>query len=106
MRKTLWFLLIVAVMALGSISLTGCGKGMNGKYANDMMEVEFKGSKAYVGVGMKDFGRTTVETKYDVDGDKIVLHNQAGNLVLTRNTDGTLSGGPGGEMAGPLKKVN
>jgi hypothetical protein len=28
--------------------------------------------------------------KYSTDGDKIVLHSPEGNLVLTRNADGSI----------------
>jgi hypothetical protein len=93
----------VATLVLASFVLVGCGKSMSGRFANDMMEVEFKsGSKAYVTMGMAGINRTTTEVSYELNGDKIILHSQAGNLVLTRNKDGTLSG-PMDELAGPLR---
>jgi uncharacterized lipoprotein YehR (DUF1307 family) len=101
MRKTVWSMTVVAVLALGSLSLTGCGQSMSGKYAGDFLSVEFKsGSKAYITVGQ---GGATTEVTYRIDGDKIIFQNQAGNVVLTRNKDGSLSGGPMNET---LKKIN
>jgi uncharacterized lipoprotein YehR (DUF1307 family) len=92
-----------AIVVLTAIVLTGCGKSMSGTYANDMMQVEFKsGSKAYLTMKMSG---STVEASYSVDGDKITLKNQAGNIVFTQNSDGTLGGGPAANFAGPLKKV-
>jgi len=94
--------LTLASFALTSLLLWGCGGGgMSGKYSNQAMQLEFKGSKAYI--TMRTTG-TTTEAGYEVDGDKVTIHNQAGNLVLTRNTDGTLSGAPGQQLFGPLKK--
>jgi hypothetical protein len=103
-RARIRTILMVAALVVGSLTLAGCGKSMSGKYANDMMEVEFKGSKAYVTMGVEGVSRVTTEVKYEVQGDKIILHNQAGNLVLTRNNDGSLSGAPMEAMSGPLKK--
>ena len=91
------------ILVLTVAILAGCGKSMSGTYANDMMQVEFKsGSKAYLTMKMSG---TTVEASYSVDGDKITLKNQAGNIVFTQNSDGTLGGGPAANFAGPLKKV-
>lgn len=96
-------MLMVGILFAGSLTLTGCSSGMSGKYANEMMEVEFKGSKAYVSMGIEGLARTTTEVKYEVQGDNIILHNQAGNLVLTRNKDGSLSG-PMDGLVGPLRR--
>lgn len=70
--------------------ICGCNK-MSGKYSDSsgMLVVEFKSSKAYVTTA-----GVTTEMDYDVDGDKVTLHNPQGNLVLTKNSDGSLSGGP------------
>jgi hypothetical protein len=56
------------------------------------LAVEFKSGKAYVST----MGVTT-QVDYDVDGDKVTLHSPNGNLVLTKESDGSLSGGPMGE---------
>lgn len=108
MKSTVWRLLVVPMLALGNLALIACDEGMSGKYGNkvsDMegMMVEFKsGSKAYVTMP----GGATMEFKYEMDGDKVILKNQAGNMVLTRNRDGTLGGSPVDQIAGPMKKLN
>lgn len=108
MKSTVWRLLVVPMLALGNLALIACDEGMSGKYGNkvsdmDGMTVEFKSaSKANVTMP----GGAVMEFKYEVDGDKIVLNNQAGNLVLTRNKDGTLGGSPVDQIAGPMKKLN
>jgi hypothetical protein len=107
MKSTGKYLQVVLMLAFGTAVLMGCDQGMSGKYGNqfsDMqgMTVEFKtSSKAYVTMP----GGSTMEFQYEVDGDKIVLRNQAGNMVLTRNKDGTLSGSPLDTVAGPMKKL-
>jgi hypothetical protein len=91
---------------LSAVLLSGCGKSMSGKYGNDMMQVEFKSSsKAYLSMGVEGLSRTTTEVNYEMSGDKITLHNQAGNLILTVNKDGTLGGSPMEALTGPLKKM-
>jgi hypothetical protein len=108
MKRTGRYQLVVLMLAFGSAALMGCDQGMSGKYGNQLqgiqgMTVEFKtSSKAYVTMP----GGATVETQYEMDGDKIILRNQAGNLVLTRNKDGTLSGSPMDTVAGPMKKLS
>jgi hypothetical protein len=94
------------ILIASAMLLSGCGKSMSGKYGNDMMQVEFKSSsKAYVSLGVEGLSRTTTEVGYEISGDKITLHNQAGNLILTVNKDGTLSGAPMEALSGPLKKL-
>jgi hypothetical protein len=108
MKRTMRRLLVVPLLAIGSLTLIACDEGMSGKYGNkvsDMagMTVEFKsGSKAYVTMP----GGAMMEFKYEMDGDKVILKNQVGNMVLTRNRDGTLSGSPMDVVAGPMKKLN
>ena len=107
MKHTGRFLLVVLMLAFGSAALMSCDQGMSGKYGNQFqgmgMTVEFKSSsKAYVTMP----GGAMMEFKYEVDGDKVILQNQAGNMVLTRNKDGTLSGSPLDEVAGPMKKLS
>jgi hypothetical protein len=96
-------ILRLLTVAVASLTFAGCGQGMSGKYGNEIMQVEFKGGKAYVSMGIEGLSRTTTEVNYELKGDKIILHNQAGNLVLTRNKDGTLSG-PMDALAGPLRR--
>lgn len=93
-------MLMVAMLVSASLAFAGSAKGISGKYGNEFMEVEFKSSgKAYVTL----MGGAMTEVNYEVEGDKIILRNQAGNIVLTHNKDGSLSGGPLNET---LKKVN
>ena len=76
------------------VAAAACGSHVKGKYAssNGMMSVEFKDGKAYVEMPMG-----TTQTDYEEDGDRVILKNDGGNLVLTRNHDGSLSG-PMGDM--------
>jgi hypothetical protein len=80
------------LIAATLLAVAGCGSSIDGKYEdrNGIMGVEFKSGTAYVST----LGGT-VATKYDVDGDKIILKNDAGNLVLTRSSDGSLDGPTG-----------
>lgn len=84
---------IATFVCLSLVLISGCNK-MSGKYSDSsgMLSVEFKSSKAYVTTA-----GTTQEVDYDVDGDKVTLKNPQGNLVLTKNSDGSLTGGPLGE---------
>jgi hypothetical protein len=108
MKSTGKYLLLVLMLSFGSAVLMSCDQGMSGKYGNQFsgmegMTVEFKSSsKAYVSMP----GGSVMEFQYELDGDKIVLRNQAGNMVLTRNKDGTLSGSPMDVVAGPMKKLS
>jgi hypothetical protein len=80
----------LAVIAIACMFLAACGSRMSGHYKNpnEMMEVEFKGSNtAYLSM----IG-TTLEVKYRVDGDHIVFDTPQGQLVFTRNSNGTLEG--------------
>jgi hypothetical protein len=54
------------------------------------MAVEFRDDKAVVTMG----GVATDRCPYDINGDKITIHagGMAGDLVLTRNSDGSLEG--------------
>ena len=81
------------------LGLASCGGDVTGTYEDPrgFMSVEFKSAgKAYVRLPAG-----TVEAKYRVDGDKIIVENQGGNFVLTKNKDGSLGGGP---MGMPLTK--
>ena len=79
---------------LSAALLAGCGGGLNGTYqtSDGNMSIKFDSGKAYV-----TLPGGTVEAGYEVDGDKIILKNPQGNLVLTREKDGSLDG-PMGTM--------
>lgn len=76
-------------LLLSATLLAGCGGGISGTYASSEggMSIRFDSGKAYV----TTLGGT-VQTGYEVDGDKIILKSPQGNLVLTRNDDGSLQG--------------
>ena len=84
----------LSLLALALFTMTGCAPKLDGKYEDKqgIMSVEFKSGKAYVNT----LGGET-EVEYEVNGDKITLKNQAANVVLTRNSDGSLEG-PMGKM--------
>jgi hypothetical protein len=79
----------LATIALTCSLLAACGSRMNGHYKNrnELMEIEFRGSTAYLTM----IG-TTMEVKYRVDGDHIVFDTPQGQLVFTKNPNGTLEG--------------
>lgn len=80
-------------VVLASLALAGCGSNLDGTYhdANGAVTLDIKSSKARLTM----MGETH-ELSYKVDGDKITLHDPKeaaqGDIVLTRNGDGTLSG--------------
>ncbi|MGH8190908.1 MAG: hypothetical protein ACREP2_05625 [Rhodanobacteraceae bacterium] len=75
----------LAPMLLASLLLAACGGGINGTYEGGMGSIKFESGKADITL----MGQTR-ETKFDTDGDKVVLHSPEGNLVLTHNKDGSL----------------
>jgi outer membrane lipopolysaccharide assembly protein LptE/RlpB len=85
----------LSLISAVALAVAACGSHMKGKYAssNGMMSVEFRGDKAYVTVPMAG----TQQMDFEQDGDRVILKNEGGNLVLTRNSDGSLSG-PMGDM--------
>lgn len=74
-------ILIVLLVAL----LAACGGGMSGTYEGGMGSLTFNGGKA----DLNAIGNT-FEMDYSTDGDKIVLKTPQGNVVVTRNADGSL----------------
>ena len=87
-------------IAAAVLVLAACGKHLDGKYAtsNGLMQVEFKGHNAYVTIPMAG----TTQVPFEVDGDRVILKNaDNGNMVLTRNSDGSLAG-----PMGDLRKVD
>lgn len=86
----------IAVLFLSAdFAVSACGAAsskLEGLYANSNGQntVEFRDGKAFVTmVGMASDG-----IPYEVKGDTITVHagGMAGDLVLTRNSDGTLQG--------------
>lgn len=70
--------------------LTACGSPVEGTYADQMgmTTYTFKGKdKVYMSV----MGNET-ELKYSVDDDKIKIEGPQGNMIFTRNDDGSLIG--------------
>lgn len=89
LKTTLGVLLLSASLAA---SACGSSSKLDGLYANSngQTTVEFRADKAFVTmVGMASEG-----LPYEVKGDTITVHagGIAGDLVLTRNGDGTLQG--------------
>jgi hypothetical protein len=83
-----------AILLLSTgLSLSACGSGkLDGLYANSngQSTVEFRDGKAFVTM----VGMATEGIPYETKGDTITIHagGMAGDLVLTRNSDGTLQG--------------
>lgn len=76
-------------MLLSAVLITGCSSGLNGTYSTShgAISVKFESRHAYFTTPAG-----TIETEYEVDGDKVILKSQMGNFVLTRNKDGSLEG--------------
>jgi hypothetical protein len=85
--------LIAALCLSATLALSACGSNkLEGLYVNSNGQntVEFREGKAFVTmVGMASEG-----IPYEVKGNTITVHagGMAGDLVLTRNSDGTLQG--------------
>jgi hypothetical protein len=71
---------------LATLLLAACGGGMSGTYQGEAGSIKFESGKAYATLGPA----STLELKYSTDGDKILLKSPQGNLVLTRNADGSI----------------
>lgn len=84
----------LGAVLLSAALLAGCGGGMNGTYRtpHGLMSIKFDSGKAYV-----TLPSGTIEAGYEVNGDKVILKNPQGNLVLTREKNGSLDG-PMGNM--------
>jgi hypothetical protein len=85
----------VAVLLLSAnllVSACGGSTKLDGLYANSNGQntVEFRDGKAFVTM----VGMASDAIPYEVKGDTITIHagGIAGDLVLTRNSDGTLQG--------------
>ncbi|MGH8282589.1 MAG: hypothetical protein ACRESE_01930 [Gammaproteobacteria bacterium] len=77
-----------ALLLLAAL-IAGCGSGLSGTYSTShgAISVKFESHSAYFTTPAG-----TIETEYEVDGDKVILKSQMGNFVLTRNKDGSLEG--------------
>jgi hypothetical protein len=86
----------VAILLLSAnLAVTACGAGstkLDGLYVNSNGQntVEFRDGKAFVTM----VGMASDAIPYEVKGNTITVHagGMAGDLVLTRNSDGTLQG--------------
>ena len=83
----------VVLLLLGTLTVSACGASkVDGLYTNSNGQntVEFRDGKAFVTM----VGMASDAIPYDVKGDTITVHagGMAGDLVLTRNSDGTLQG--------------
>jgi hypothetical protein len=77
---------------LATAWLAACGNGLSGTYQGAFGSIKFESGKAYATLmGM------TSQLDYSTDGDKIILKSPQGNLVLTRNKDGSINS-PWGRM--------
>lgn len=71
---------------LAGLLLAACsGSGVSGTYVGGFGSLTFDSGK----VDANLMG-ATVEMNYTTDGNKVILHAPQGNLVLTRNKDGSL----------------
>jgi hypothetical protein len=79
---------IVLSLLLTAATLSGCGKSEpSGTYHGGNITMDFKGGK--VTLNMLGDAKTL---DYKVDGDTITIINPVeGNVVLTRNSDGSLN---------------
>lgn len=93
--------LFAAVIVWLGLAVIACsGSRLDGKWANSSGTVmlEFSSGRAYLSMG-----ELTAEGAYQIDGDKIIIDSDGDKFVLTRNSDGSLSG-PGDNMSGRLTK--
>jgi hypothetical protein len=86
---------IAALFFWASLTVAACGADasrLEGLYVNSNGQnaVEFRDGKAFVTM----VGMASDAIPYDVKGNTITVHagGMAGDLVLTRNSDGTLQG--------------
>lgn len=82
--------------------LTGCRSSMAGRYEDSGHHyVDFhRGGKAFTNIGA---GGGEVQITYDVDGDRVTLHQIDGNPTLRVHPDRSLCCGPSGVLAPTVK---
>lgn len=83
----------VVLFLWGTLTISACGSNkVDGVYVNSNGQntVEFRDGKAFVTM----VGMASDAIPYDVKGNTITVRagGMAGDLVLTRNSDGTLQG--------------
>jgi hypothetical protein len=86
-------LLAAATALLLVLTTAGCTPRLAGKYSDaaGAMTLDFQsGNRAQI---ITPLG--TLTTEYHVSGDKVTLKYQGEDLVLTRNSDGSLDGPAG-----------
>jgi hypothetical protein len=101
MMKARFHRVLIATMIVSlSFSIIACSSTLNGKYANGtgMVVIEFNSDKAFV-----TMGNMSAEGSYKVDSDKVIIDAEGQQIVLTRNSDGSLSG-PKDSWIGRLTK--
>ena len=92
MKNLVSKLVQIAALILVTALMAGCGNKVTGTYSNGMMTIELKsGGKAVLTMGL-----TSDDVTYEVQGDKIILHDPKSgaakdNLTLTRKDDGNLA---------------
>ena len=84
-RKVLMAVMIVSL----TFSIIACSSSLEGKYANatGTVVIEFSSDKAYLTMGV-----VTSEGSYKVEGNTVIIEAEGERVVLTRNSDGSLSG--------------
>jgi hypothetical protein len=95
MSTSLFRTCFAVVLLSTSLAVTACGSGiskLDGLYVNSNGQntVEFRDGKAFVTM----VGMASDAIPYEVKENTITVHagGMAGDLVLTRNSDGTLQG--------------
>jgi hypothetical protein len=81
--------ILLLALTLTAAACSADGK-LDGVYVNGQNSVEFRDGKAFLTM----VGLASDAIPYDVKGNTITVHagGVAGDLVLTRNSDGTLQG--------------
>ena len=75
----------LSILLAGLLVAACSGGGISGTYEGGFGSLTFDSGK----VDARLMG-ATIEMKYTTDGNKVVLQSPQGNLVLTRNKDGSL----------------
>jgi hypothetical protein len=95
LQASLFRTLVAVLFMWASLAVSACGAGstkLDGLYVNSngQNSVEFRDGKAFVTM----VGMASDAIPFDVKGNTITVHagGVAGDLVLTRNSDGTLQG--------------
>jgi hypothetical protein len=91
-RFRLWLATLVLALCFTGPAFSADAAKLDGLYVNSngQNSVEFRGDKAFITM----VGMASDAIPYDVKGTTITVHagGMAGDLVLTRNSDGTLEG--------------